>query len=68
MPRVRKMDKYREQRSDFASAIAGHIISVQSIKDKNREILSYAESASFNVWLERGRELVNRVDPSIFKE
>lgn len=60
--------KFREERSEFAQVIAGHIISILSIKDKNKEILFYEERANFNRWIERGKELVNRIDASIFKE
>ena len=68
MPRVSKMDKYREQRIEFASAMAGHIISVLNVKEKNKEILSYAENAAFDVWIDRGKKLIGKIDASIFKE
>ncbi len=68
MPRKTKMERYREERIDFAQTLAGHIISILNIKDRHSEVITYAEKAAFGVWIERGKELVSRIDASIFKE
>lgn len=60
--------EHKDEREDFAQALASQIISITNIKDANDKILLYKEKQDLIRWISRGREIVSNIDPTIFRQ